>query len=286
MDTFVHWRIVVKRNYRVSKFSNLDTFSIVYVTHKSTGSLRSPRKIRVASLRKFAAIALVALSLVVGVGSVRAVPETPQVGKTLLTPLLSSILGTVSTVGDDTFSTMTLDPSTISPPPTQHYGPYASTSPDSGSCGQPDWANDAFNRFFSIFSQGGSLVVVEQFKDGSFTVPSTGPSPGACDNGSLYDGGIVDAGVTGNLHGYFIIPIPSAVMQTSADSHCDAATMTNAGCTTATFMKIQFTSCYPAVCQVTTFYDQYAAPGQGLIAHSWIDSSPDRAGEIGDIRSS
>jgi hypothetical protein len=173
-----------------------------------------------------AAIALVALSMAMGVASVRASPETPQLGTTLLTSLLSNILNTANTVGDNTFSTMTLDPSTISPPPTQHYGPYASSSPDSGTCGN-DWATDTFDRHFSIFNQGGSLVVVEQFKDGSFV---TGPlpeqsSPGACETATP-SGGMIRSGVTGILHGYFIIPIPPGVTQTSTSSSCFAAPFT------------------------------------------------------------
>src|SRR5713226_1795980 len=89
-------------------------------------------------------------------------PEGPRLGTTALTPLLSTILNNVNTLGDDAFSTA--DPSAVSPPPTQHYGPYASNSPDSGTCGN-NWATDSFDRSFSIFSKSGSIVVVEQFKD-------------------------------------------------------------------------------------------------------------------------
>jgi hypothetical protein len=234
-------------------------------------------------LRKLStAMALVALSMAIGVTSVRASPETPQLGTTTITPLLSSILNNVNTIGDDAFSTV--DTSTLSPPPTQHYGPYLSSSPDSGSCGN-NWATDTFDRHFSVFSQNGALVVVEQFKNFSF-VTQAGMSPGACDNGQLYDGGVVDSGITGSAVGYFIVPIPSGIMQTSSSSFCDAALFTDSGCTTATFINTHFADCaYPTVCSVTTFFDHYAAGDQGLIANSWVDSSSDRAGEIGDIRS-
>src|SRR5207245_2010923 len=96
------------------------------------------------------ATVLVSLSLMMGVVSVRASAETPSLGTSVLTPLLSTIINNVNTIGDDAFSTV--DPSTLAPPPTQHYGPYTTTNdPDSGSCGN-DWATDAFTRFFSIFS--------------------------------------------------------------------------------------------------------------------------------------
>jgi hypothetical protein len=237
------------------------------------------------SIKKLSAtITLVALSLAIGVASVRASPETPQLGTTTLTSLLSSVLNTVNTVGDDTFSTADL--STVSsPPPTQHYGPYASTSPDSGTC-NPDWATDTFDRHFSIFNQGGSLVVVEQFKDGSFVtgpLPEQ-PSPGACETPTP-SGGMIRSGVNGVMHGYFIIPIPSTIIQTSDDPNCNAMTHTNTGCDTTTFMNTHFTPCYPDVCQVTTFFFHYAAGDQGLIEHEWTNASPDRGGNRGDIRS-
>src|SRR5260370_33053627 len=82
----------------------------------------------------------------------------------------------------------------------QHYGPYASGSTDSGTCG-PDWANDTFNRQFSVHQEAdGTFTVVEQFTDGAFTT-FLGPSPGACDTNP---GGTVNAGVAGSVHGYFV----------------------------------------------------------------------------------
>lgn len=237
-----------------------------------------------------AAIVLVTLSMVIGVTSVRAAPEKPQLGTTIASPLLSNLLNVANTIGNDQFSTVDLttqaDPSSTS---TQHYGPYASGSTDSGTCGN-DWANDLFNRHFTVFSQkDGSMVVVEQFKDGSFTTPASdspqpNPSPGGCQTSALPAGFVAD-GITGQLHGYFIIPMPSTVMQTSNDPHCDAVGMTNANCDTTTFINTHFTPCYPGTCSVTTFFFHYAAGDQGLISHEWTNASPDRGGNRGDIRS-
>lgn len=237
-------------------------------------------------------IALLILSLAVGVVSVRASPESPQIGTSALTPLLSNIISNVNALGDDAFSTA--DPSTLSPPPTQHYGPYTTTNDaDSGTCGN-DWATDQFTRFFSIFSHNGAIVVVEQFKDGTFVTPAPAGdplaspmSPGACNNTTPYDGGIVNPGVTGSFHGYEIIPIPSGVMETSNDPSCIAGSPSTP-CTTAGFLDTHFTGCTALLvsCSVTTFFFHYSGGlGQGLIANSWIDSSSDRAGEIGDIES-
>src|SRR2546427_2595856 len=85
---------------------------------------------------------------------------------------------------------------------TQHYGPYASGSTDSGTCG-PDWANDMFDRHFTVFSQDGTFSIVEQFKDGSFTTPASDSPPtnfstGVCEASTIPQG-TVSNGVTGNL---------------------------------------------------------------------------------------
>src|ERR1051325_3744268 len=57
-----------------------------------------------------------------------------------------SVLSMINSTGDDAFSTMSLSPTDPSGTPTQHYGPYASGSPDSGTCGINDWAEDTFDQ--------------------------------------------------------------------------------------------------------------------------------------------
>jgi hypothetical protein len=243
------------------------------------------------------AIALVVLSMAVGVTSVRAAPETPKVGTTLLTSLLSNLLNTANTIGYDAFSTVDLttivDPSTTA---TMHFGPYASGSSDSGTCGN-DWAQDTFNRHFTVFQNkaDSSIVVVEQFKGGSFTTgaatgfPGTQASPGGCQLNNP-PGGMVVAGVHGSMHGYFVIPMPPGETLSSTNSHCNAATSSNAGCGvdepgTTTFIDTHFTpACYPVTCSVTTFFFHYAAGDQGLIMHEWTNANVG-PGNSGDIRS-
>src|SRR2546426_8462419 len=80
-------------------------------------------------------IILVVLSLGFAMSSARAAPESSSLGTSVLTSLLSNLLNTANTLGDDTFSTMTLDSSVLSPPPTHHYGPYLTKSPAWGSRG-------------------------------------------------------------------------------------------------------------------------------------------------------
>ena len=183
---------------------------------------------------------------------------------------------------NDLFSVMDLS-SVLNPSgmtPTQHYGPYASGSPDSGTCGN-DWAQDTFNRDFTIRSNGdGTYTVVEQFKNGSFI--TTGPaSPGACETYTNH-GLTIDPGTTGSMHGYFIISNVDA--QTSHSADCNA-TNPSGPCTTMTFIDTHFAPCYQATCTVTTYFDHYAAGDQSLLFHQWKNASADRGGDDGDIAS-
>jgi hypothetical protein len=192
-----------------------------------------------------------------------------------------SVLSMIGSTGDDAFSTMSLSPVDPSGTPTQHYGPYASGSPDSGTCGVNDWAEDTFDRDFAVRTgHDGTITVVEQFKNGSFVTNATA-SPGACDETDGTAPGTIRAGVTGSMHGYFIIS--NVTPQTSNSPFCDAVTMSNDDCTTATFINTHFVPCYAFACTVTTFFDHYSAGDQGLAVHEWKNASCDRGGNHGDI---
>ncbi len=272
-------------------------------------------------LKKLSVLAITVL-LVTGISGVSTVAGTTKAAPTTSLPptsLTSLITSLINSVGDDTFSTIDLTTlvstiTTTAPTPlhgstsaartqsassssgtsTQHYGPYASGSPDSGTCGN-NWADDTYNRHFTIFQNNdGSLLVVEQFKDGNFRTPSTTPpnsnqSPGACNTSPTGNGGTVALGVQGSFHGYFVIPIPTGVTQTSTSPYCDASTSSNTDCTTTKFIDTHFTpACYlegTGTCPVTTFFFHYSAGDQQLIAHEWQNASPDRGGNTGDIRS-
>jgi hypothetical protein len=194
-------------------------------------------------------------------------------------PALALLIG-----NDDLFSTIdlsaALDPAGTNS--TQHYGPYSSGSPDSGTCG-PDWADDTFDRHFTVKSNhDGTFTVVQQFKNGSF-VTNDGASPAACDLTYSNHGTTLVAGKTGSMHGYFIIS--NVGMQTSTSPYCNASMSTNTPCTTTIFINTHFTPCYPVTCTVTTFFDHYVASNQGLIYHEWKNASADRGGNGGDIAS-
>jgi hypothetical protein len=216
-----------------------------------------------------------------GGGQAAAGPDSTNSTTGVTSPVILALIG-----NDDVFATVDLAP-LLNPTGmnhTQHYGPDASGSPDSGTCGN-DWAQDTFDRHFTVRSNNdGTYTVVQQFKNGNFVTnpPDTQVSPGSCD---FDDGapGTVDAGTMGSMHGYFIIS--NVGTQTSTDPHCDASTMSDANCTTTKFINTHFTPCYPATCTVTTFFNHYAAGDQGLVEHEWKNASPDRGGNHGDIRS-
>jgi hypothetical protein len=212
------------------------------------------------------------------VSSAFADPERPKPG--LTDPSLLALI-----TDDDLFATADLT-ILLAPTgsPTQHYGPYPSSSPDSGTCGN-DWAQDTFNRDFTVkHNHDGTYTVIQQFKKGSF-VTDPGPSPGSCDTTDGSPPGTVNDGITGSMHGYFIIPLPPGTMQTSYSPYCNALAMTNSNCTTFTFINTHFTACYPADCPVTTFAFHYSAGNQQLVEHEWKNASADRGGNHGDIRS-
>src|SRR3989442_15379309 len=79
-------------------------------------------------------------------------PETPISGLAVPSPLLGSLADDLLATAD--LSTL-LDPTGHA---TQHYGPYPSGSPDSGTCGV-DWATDTFDRHFTVkTNQRGGVV--------------------------------------------------------------------------------------------------------------------------------
>src|SRR5713101_6137003 len=219
-------------------------------------------KIKMMNLRKLSVLANAAL-LVTGIsgvsviaGTARAATTATSLPTTSLTDLITSL---INSVGDDKFSTIdlttlvtsltltastplrlstsaapaqtyriTMTPPSSSGTSTTHYGPFASGSPDSGTCGN-NWADDTFDRHFTVFQNrdDGSLLVVEQFKDGSF-VTTTGSSPGACQNGPPT--ATVAGGIQGSFHGYEVIPLPAGTTQNSNSPYCDATNPTDLDC--------------------------------------------------------
>ncbi len=157
---------------------------------------------------------------------------------------------------------------------TLQFGPFASGTPDSGTCGN-NWANDTFNRFFTVVTnEDGTSRVVEFFKDATF-VTVAGASPGACENGATTH--MVNAGIQGRFQGYFLISVSAGTL--NRDAVCTTATCG----TTKDFVSTVFgVTTY----DITTFLFNYSSSDQQLIQRHWKNASEDRGGNRGDIRTS
>jgi hypothetical protein len=160
---------------------------------------------------------------------------------------------------------------------TDHFGPFPSTSVDNGTCGP--WANDTFNRFFTVHNNGnGTFTVTEEFKDGSFV--TTGPaSPGCAETTDSHHGTVVTPGITGNMQGRETGTVTSSTYNPNSCSAPGADCTTTAGFISAVFGPA-------ASFNVTDFNFEYNSSDQALQYHHWSDKyNPGQATEqfIGDI---
>jgi hypothetical protein len=148
----------------------------------------------------------------------------------------------------------------------QHFGPYASNSPDEGTCGNT-WANDTFDRLYTVKTKpkNGVYNVVEQFKNGTFATLE-GPSPGACDTNP---GGTLSGTVTGKMHGSFSLVVSGGTYNSGAS--CELP------CHTAEFVADFFGA--GATYTVPSYDLKYTAKKHGV----WKNASADKGGNSGDI---
>ena len=155
------------------------------------------------------------------------------------------------------------------------FGPYSSGSLDSGTCGN-SWATDTYKRVFYVQQTGASTWrVTEAFVGGHF-VTIAGQSPAACET-TPHTTNMIKTGVTGRFGGIFVIPVTGG---SYTPSGCNIPTACN---TTAGFMLAVFGK---TAYDVTSFFFDYRASGQGLIHNHWVNASADLGGNHGDIASS
>jgi hypothetical protein len=147
------------------------------------------------------------------------------------------------------------------------FGPYASDSPDSSFCGNT-WANDKMDRSYVVYPQeDGSFLVAETFTNGTFaTVAGNSPQDSAC--GSTADD--VAGGITGTMHGYFLVKIPAGVGSFDPEATCVGT------CYTKDFVQAVFgTTNY----DVPVFEMHYSTLNHG----QWTNASDNRGGSHGNI---
>lgn len=156
-------------------------------------------------------------------------------------------------------------------PARQHFGPYASSSPDSGTCGNL-WADDTFDRDYTVDTRpnaDGTYNVTEDFKNGTFTTLA-GPSPGACETDP---GGMLNSPVSGKMEGTFTLVVTPGAGGYNPDATCAAP------CFTADFVTAFFG---PGASDTVTSFDiHYNAGPNG----DWKNASSDKGGDRGDITS-
>jgi hypothetical protein len=153
----------------------------------------------------------------------------------------------------------------VAGPGTQQFGPFVLNTTDGGSCGN-SWANDTFERRYTVISNGEDNFTVREKDKGAF-VTIAGESPGACET-TPHHGAIVGAGITGNIVG-------------SADFTVDSATYNPNGCnadpsvcsTRAGFVTAVFGGGAVATIAFTAFNFEYASSDQSLAYHHWQDKS-------------
>ena len=150
-------------------------------------------------------------------------------------------------------------------PGVRTYGPFASTSEDSGTCGN-SWASDTFNRFFKVFTTqnaDNTYTVIEDFRQGSF-VTVLGQSPGACQPEGNPNG-TVGEGVTGKFSGTFTVIVSNGTYNPAAAA---------VGTSTLDFVHAVFGP--SATFDVPSFSFEYSTKHNG----SWINSDKGNSGDI------
>jgi hypothetical protein len=164
---------------------------------------------------------------------------------------------------------------------TVRFGPFAGGSPDSGTCGG-NWANDAFQRTFTVTTFSDGTQTLRQDYTGGFTTVA-GRSPGACE-GAVDTGGTVVAGVAGGFTGF-----------TSSTLSCGevSCAVPNPGTVNPECPVPNVTACFVtalfganAAFSVSTFKFNYAADcGYFLAERAWQNADAASGGNVGDIRS-
>lgn len=164
-----------------------------------------------------------------------------------------------------------------------HFGPYKSSSTDSGTCGN-DWANDTYKREFDVRPAGsGSWEVTETFTGGKFET-MTALSPGACETTTAH-GTMISAGVNGKFHGFLDGTVTGGTFDPNGCQAPTADCSTTSGFILAAFGPTAGYSCVTGVGDCSFKFD-YHAHGKGLLYHHWINASADQGGNQGDIATS
>ena len=154
-------------------------------------------------------------------------------------------------------------------PGTQHFGPFSVNTTDGGSCGN-SWANDTFERRYTVISNGGGNFTVREQDHGTF-VTIAGASPGACET-TPHHGATVAAGIQGDIQGSADFTVNSATYNPGGCDANPSACSTRGGFVTAVFGVAAIAT------EIFTAYNfEYSSSDQSLAYHHWQDKSTNHA---------
>jgi len=153
----------------------------------------------------------------------------------------------------------------VAGPGTQQFGPFVLVTTDGGSCGN-SWANDTFERRYTVVSNGGGNFTVREQDHGSF-VTNAGQSPGACET-APHHGSFVGAGIAGNIEGSAVFTVNSATYNPDGCAANASVCSTRAGFVTAVFGPAAV-----GTITFTAFNFEYSSSDQSLAYHHWQDKS-------------
>ena len=153
-------------------------------------------------------------------------------------------------------------------PGTKQFGPFLEITTDGGSCGE--WANDTFQRRYTVISNGSGSFAVKENDNGNF-VTLGGASPGACAT-NPHHGSTVRSGIQGNIQGTADFKVSSTTFNPNG---CDA---NPSGCATrGGFISAVFGSAAVGTIAFTSYNFEYSSSDQSLSFHHWQDKSTDHA---------
>lgn len=157
---------------------------------------------------------------------------------------------------------------TVAGPGTQHFGPFLDNTTDGGSCGNT-WANDSFERRYTVISNGGGNFTVREQDHGTF-VTLAGSSPGACET-TPHHGAVLSAGIKGDIQGSAVFTVNSGTYNPNGCDANPSACSARAGFVTAVFGA----AAVPSM-NFTAFNFEYSSSDQSLDYHHWQDKSADQ----------
>ena len=151
-------------------------------------------------------------------------------------------------------------------PGTKQFGPFPVVTTDGGSCGN-SWANDTFERRYTVISNGSGNFTVKEKDNGTF-VTIAGQSPGACETSNSHHGAFVNAGIAGNIEGSADFTVNSATYNPNG---CDAVPSV---CSTRSgFVTAVFGAGAVGTIVFTSFNFEYSSSDKSLAYHHWQDKS-------------